>query len=175
MDGKERQQKQRFSEVYAAFYGHVFAYAARRVGEEAADDITAETFMVAWRRFDVMPSDSLPWLYGVARNMLLRARANHARQEATKKAMTEEGVVAESAESSNARLWEAWASLSETDREVLALVAWEELRVTDAARVIGCSASVFSVRLYRARKRFERLLEPSRGTSTRLSNLSEAS
>jgi DNA-directed RNA polymerase specialized sigma24 family protein len=48
--------------------------------------------------------------------------------------------------------------LRPVDREVLALIAWEELSVAAAARVLGCPASQFSVRLFRARRRLERLL-----------------
>jgi RNA polymerase sigma-70 factor (ECF subfamily) len=56
------------------------------------------------------------------------------------------------------RLWAAWAELRDGDREVLALIAWEELSVAEAARVLNCPAPVFSVRLHRARRRLERLL-----------------
>ena len=46
----------------------------RRVAsaQGAADEIAAETFLVAWRKFDALPSDPLPWLYGVARNVVAR-------------------------------------------------------------------------------------------------------
>jgi DNA-directed RNA polymerase specialized sigma24 family protein len=69
-----------------------------------------------------------------------------------------EGLAARSSENDDRCLWDAWAELNETDREVLALVAWEELRVRDAALVLGCSPPVFSVRLHRARRRLEHLL-----------------
>jgi RNA polymerase sigma-70 factor (ECF subfamily) len=62
-------------------------------------------------------------------------------------------------------LWAAWEQLSTVDREVLALVAWEELSVADAASALGCSAPVFSVRLYRARHRLRRLLAGERSLS----------
>ena len=64
------------------------------------------------------------------------------------------------------RLWEAWEQLSVGDREVLALVAWEELSVADAARALGCSAPVFSVRLYRARRRLQRLVAQEHSLSS---------
>jgi RNA polymerase sigma-70 factor (ECF subfamily) len=51
---------ERFSEIYTELFGRIHAYAARRVGREGADEIAAETFLVAWRRFDAMPSDPLP-------------------------------------------------------------------------------------------------------------------
>ena len=64
------------------------------------------------------------------------------------------------------RLWDAWGQLNGGDREVLALVAWEELSVADGARALGCSAPVFSVRLHRARRRLRRLLEEHRPRSS---------
>ena len=59
-------------------------------------------------------------------------------------------------------VWEAWNRCDLADREVLALIAWEELSVAEAARVLGCSAPQFSVRLFRARRRLERLLVGAR-------------
>jgi Sigma-70, region 4 len=50
----------------------------------------------------------------------------------------------------------AWASLSNADREILRLVAWEGLGPTDGAAVLGCSVSSYKVRLHRARRRLER-------------------
>jgi DNA-directed RNA polymerase specialized sigma24 family protein len=47
----------------------------------------------------------------------------------------------------------ALAALTEHEREALLLVAWDELSAADAARVAGCSAAAFRVRLHRARQR----------------------
>jgi RNA polymerase sigma-70 factor, ECF subfamily len=167
---------QRFSELYGALYGRVRAYAARRVGTDLADEIAAETFTIAWRRFDVIPEEPLPWLYGVARNVVARHRTRLARQAAARDALERERTVgAEVLAGEDESLWEAWRSLHEGDREVLALVAWEELPVAEAARVLGCPASVFSVRLHRARRRLERLLAQRTGSAHTVSTLSEAS
>jgi RNA polymerase sigma-70 factor, ECF subfamily len=55
---------------------------------------------------------------------------------------------------------------------VLALIAWEELSVAEAAAVLGCFAPAFSVRLHRARRRFARLLAGSeQASSTQLSEV----
>jgi RNA polymerase sigma-70 factor (ECF subfamily) len=72
-------------------------------------------------------------------------------------------------------LWEAWHRLREADREVLALIAWEELSVAEASRVLGCPAPVFSIRLHRARRRLEGLLAQPAGAVRPVSTLSEAS
>jgi RNA polymerase sigma-70 factor (ECF subfamily) len=107
-----------------------------------------------------MPDEPLPWLYGVARNVVARHRAASGRRQRTEAALAQERTAPQLGphESGDASLWEAWERLRPDDREVLSLIAWEELSVADAARVLGCSAPVFSVRLHRARRRFERLL-----------------
>jgi RNA polymerase sigma-70 factor (ECF subfamily) len=149
----------RFAAVYEDCYGAIHAYASRRVGAEPADEIAAETFLVAWRKFDGLPSDPLPWLYGVARNVVARHHETNRRQEHAQAVLKRERRPPDSGqEEHDPRLWEAWAQLSASDREVLALVAWEELSVADAACAFGCTAPIFSVRLHRARRRLQRLL-----------------
>lgn len=152
---------ERFTAAYERCYGAVHAYASRRVGAEAADEITAETFLVAWRRFDQLREEPLPWLYAVARNVLLRHYVTSDREQRMLAGLRSDRTVSSSIGENEANhvLWEAWEQLSVRDREVLALVAWEELSVTEAARALGCSAPVFSVRLHRARRRLEHKLD----------------
>jgi RNA polymerase sigma-70 factor, ECF subfamily len=79
MESDTAERGRRFTELYERCYGSVYAYAARRAGRESADEIAAETFVIAWRRFESLPSEPLPWLFGVARNVLHRARRRLAR------------------------------------------------------------------------------------------------
>ncbi len=160
MSSEPSDRATQFATLYKASYGAIHAYASRRAGVEAADEIAAETFLVAWRRFEALPSEPLPWLYGVARNVVMRHHTSRARQHEASAALVREPTWAHSdlEDFGDSRLWEAWEQLRPIDREVLALVAWEELPVADAACALGCSAPVFSVRLHRARRRLERLL-----------------
>ena len=156
-----------FATLYEQHYGAVHAYASRRVGADAADEIAAETFLIAWRRSDGVPDEPLPWLYGVARNVALRQHEASSRQtRAREAAQHERRTPAHSDAGGDAAVWEAWDRLRAADREVLALIAWEDLSVAEAARVLGCSAPQFSVRLFRARRRLERLLARSREASS---------
>ena len=165
-----------FRAVYEANYGAIHAYAARRVGVDLADEVAAETFLVAWRRFNALPSEPRPWLYGIARNMVARQRTASGRRIGTDASLTKERSQPDPglADSDDPALWEAWERLGPRDREVLALVAWEDLPVSDAARVLGCPAAVFSVRLHRARRRMERLLSRPRVQPVSTTELSEA-
>lgn len=165
----------RFTAVYEAAYGSIHAYAKRRVGPDVADEVTAETFLVAWRRVGDLPAEPLPWLYGIARNVVARHGSAHGRRTATEAALRLERPRDESfpGESGDPELWEAWTRLRPADREVLALVAWEDLPVADAAQVLGCPARVFSVRLHRARRRLERMLADSGTRPVPTTELSE--
>lgn len=67
-----------FEQIYRDHYPDMLRYCARRSHRSAAQDATAETFAIAWRRRGDVPTDRpLPWLYGVAWKVL----ANHRRSE----------------------------------------------------------------------------------------------
>ena len=159
MDAIDQARVERFSSIFEQSYGRVYAYAARRVGTAHADDIAAETLLIAWRRGDVLPAEPLPWLYGIARNVVARHHDATARGQAIRRSLELERPSDSAEPAEDAALAAAWATLAPRDREVLALIAWEELSVRDAARALRCSAPVFSVRLHRARKRLERALD----------------
>jgi RNA polymerase sigma-70 factor (ECF subfamily) len=160
------EDRKRFSWLFEAHYAPVHAFAERRVGSDLADEVTAETFLVAWRRLEAVPLEPLPWLYGVARNVVLRQYRASARQGLARELLARErpGPVAED-DGEHDGLWRAWEQLNDTDREVLALSVWEELSVRDAATVLGVSGPVFSVRLHRARRRLERHLQQTVSSS----------
>jgi RNA polymerase sigma-70 factor (ECF subfamily) len=98
----------------------------------------------------------------------MRQRTEHARRQRAWAALERERSWSPlgSPDGDDPGLREAWDQLSATDREVLALVGWEQLSVADAACSLGCSALVFSVRLYRARRRLESLLAAAGALST---------
>ncbi|WP_433177133.1 RNA polymerase sigma factor [Actinoallomurus sp. CA-150999] len=149
--------RERFTALYDAYRMRVWAYAASRVGGQAADEVVSETFMVAWRRFGEMPSASLPWLLGVARNVIrdsVRAQTRRDSLAAELRRWTTEAQsdVADGVVDRIAML-RALAALSDGDRELLTLVAWQGLSSREAARVLGCSVASLRVRLHRARRR----------------------
>lgn len=156
----------RFRRLCAAHTAAVLAYALRRTSREDAADAVAETFLVAWRRLDELDEhNALPWLYAVARRVLLSQRRSSLRQRAIAErvAVAQLSALPESSETSLAsrRLREALSGLSEKDREVLMLAAWEELSSREAAHVLGCSATAYRIRLHRARTRLREKLAHS--------------
>ena len=138
----------------------MLAYALRRADPATAEDVVAETFLIAWRRMDDVPSRPLPWLLGVARRVLANLRRGERRRGALLDRLRREPAApAQTAPGEEeGRALAALASLPERDREALLLHAWEGLDHAGAGTVMGCSAATFAVRLHRARQRFAREL-----------------
>ncbi|WP_206686259.1 RNA polymerase sigma factor [Kribbella qitaiheensis] len=157
-------RRERFEEFFAADREAVLGYLLRRTGSRHdAADLLADTFLVAWRRLDEVPGgdQTRPWLYGVARRTL----ANHRRGEDRRHALADKlrGELAESAPTrapdlDDSPAGRAFRELPEQDRELLSLVAWEELDNAQIATALGCSRNAVRIRLHRARKRFAKLL-----------------
>ena len=71
---------ERFSRLFHSHYQDVLTYARRRVRPDDAQEIAAETFLIAWRRFDDLPDTPLPWLYRIASLEIANAARKHARR-----------------------------------------------------------------------------------------------
>ena len=153
-----------FEAMFRAHVAAVHAYALRRSDAATADEVVADTFLVCWRRFDRVPDDdALPWLYAVARRCLAnRLRAGRRERARTVPAVPTPADPTADAYEQRARTREVLAALADLppkDREALQLCAWEGLSPTAAARVVGCSAAAFRVRLHRARHRIAAALD----------------
>jgi RNA polymerase sigma-70 factor, ECF subfamily len=154
------------TEIYQRYHRHVRAYAASRVGHGLAEDVVGQTFLVATEKAEKVPSDPLPWLLGVARNVLRERYREELRQRALAEQLQSwvdeiEHDVADGVVQKAAAL-RALADLADTDRELLTLVAWHGLTARQAAKVLGCTTATFFVRLHRARRRFELALDSPR-------------
>jgi RNA polymerase sigma-70 factor, ECF subfamily len=144
--------------AFAQYHQAVLAYAIRRTPNLAdAEDVAAETFAVAWRRWAERPRQVEPWLYGIARKVLANSRRSECRRAALTARVA--GVTSASSSDSTAQVdsrltvVDALMKLEEADRECIFLTEWEQLSGADAARVLGCSTAAFYVRLHRARRR----------------------
>lgn len=165
MDARET-----FERLYREHAGRVKAYGLRRVGSEAAaDEVVSDVFLVAWRRLDSVPDDPLPWLLGVARNVVANRRrgerrmtALHGRIAATERAPVVDPSGPDDLLEGDDLVVRALARLPERDRELLMLVAWEGLEPAGVARVLGISRGTANVRLHRARRRLATALAADR-------------
>jgi RNA polymerase sigma factor (sigma-70 family) len=148
----------RFEGLFREHYPLVRAYALRRAAPDAAQDVVADTFLVAWRRLEDVPVDPLPWLYATARRVLANQRRTASRSAALAERIAGAGPGASPGDAAervaDAELLRlALARLSERSREALMLVGWDGLSGARAARAAGCSTAAFAVRLHRARAR----------------------
>jgi RNA polymerase sigma factor (sigma-70 family) len=145
----------RFRAVFDVAYGPLCRYARYRglTGPDA-EDLVAQTLEIAWRRIDDVPAaEPLPWLYAVAHNLWRnRARRDRRRRELLARFRTWPSPEP-SAALEPGMLRAALASLSESDQEILRLVAWDGLTPAEVAVVLGCTPVAARARLHRARGR----------------------
>ncbi|MER6942755.1 RNA polymerase sigma factor [Nonomuraea sp. NPDC000554] len=163
-------EPERFAALFDRYYTQIHGYAERRLGRSLGDDVAAETFLIAFDKrthYDVSRADALPWLYGIASNLIARHRRAEVRQY---RALARTGA-AEFAEdhadrvageldaaARKGRLAAALAKVSSRDRDVLLLVAWAELTSEEAGRALGIPAGTARSRLHRARRKIQTAL-----------------
>jgi RNA polymerase sigma-70 factor, ECF subfamily len=148
----------RFEQIYEEHREAVRAYVRRRADDSVVEDVVSETFLVCWRKLERVPDEPLPWLYAVARKTLANQRRRLAREQRLD-AADQAWACAEPEPVGDSALAVAFAALSERDREVLRLIAWEGQSLDQAAVVLGCSALACRVRYHRAKMRLARRLE----------------
>ena len=159
-------REQRFNLLYRETRNEIMAYLVRRAhSTEDAADALSETYAAAWRKLDSLPEGERArlWLYGAARNELrMAARKEHADDEliaelskGLQAAYREQTETAQAYES----LEQAISGMSDVDREILTLTAWEDLTPREIAAVMGLSANVVRVRLHRVRRELQTRLE----------------
>jgi RNA polymerase sigma-70 factor (ECF subfamily) len=156
----------RFEALYAAHQRAVLAYATRRSESFVdAEDATAEAFTIAWCKLSTIPDEPLPWLYAVARRVLANKRRGNSRRERLVALLRVDDVPTpvRVGEDLDGAVFEALASLSPADQEILRLVAWEDLRNHQIAEVLGITANAVAIRLHRARARFTDALARTSG------------
>ncbi len=152
-----------FEAVFERHATAIYRYLRRRVGAALAEELTAETFARAFRarrRFDRRGEAALPWLYGIAANLLRMHRRGEERRLRAYARATERGSESSLSADSEYRLdaaalrpvlAEALAGLPHAQREVLLLHAWADLSHEEIAAALDISAGTVRSRLHRAR------------------------
>src|SRR5918992_412958 len=173
-------EPQVFTIVFDRYYRSVYGYLTRRVGQTIADDIAAETFTRAFERrssYDTAAERALPWLLGIAINLLAHHRRSEARQlralavltEPDAERFTDAATGRIDAASARGRLVAALEQLDDYDREALLLYAWAELKYEEIAGVLTIPVGTVRSRLHRARGKLRQALEqPMDGTVVQL-------
>lgn len=144
----------RFEELAAEVFDPLQRYLLRRMSPDDAADAFSDTLMVLWRRLEEVPSHNpLPWCYGVARRVASNHRRGRKRHLQLVERLEREPPPSPQEEHADPELEAALATLSDSDRELLHLWAWEGLEPRDIASVTGLTVNAATLRLSRARKK----------------------
>ena len=158
---------ERFGAVFDRHATAIHGYIARRLGRDAADDLVAETFLVAFRQrasYEPDQPSARPWLYGIATRLVSRRRRDEVRffraiartgidpaADAIAEPVADQSARRADAQALHRRLAGALAVLSTADRDALLLVA-DGLSYAEAAQALGVPPGTLSSRLARARR-----------------------
>lgn len=159
-----------FAFLFRRYAPLILRYVTRRIGSDAAEDVVAETFLVAFRQRGGYRSDrpdALPWLYGIATNLIGRYRRTELRQlrllartgaDPVIEPFTERVDAAVSAGSAKARLGAALARLPAAHRDALLLIAWGGLTYEQVAMAMDAPIGTVQSRISRARHKLRQSL-----------------
>lgn len=160
-----------FTDVYERYFADIHRYIAGRLGRDVADDIAADTFVVALRKhsgFDPERGPIRAWLYGIATNLVAQhQRTEKRRYQALARARAQDlaaghedhAVPWAAAEGIQPRLARALARLSREERDVLLLVALADLSYEEISHALSVPYGTICSRLNRARKKIRTTLD----------------
>ena len=153
----------------------IHRYVARRLSSSEADDLVGQTFLIAFERrhrYHETTAGALPWLYGIATNLIRRRRRDEIRQYRAYSrsdpggsfdgadVLSAEVAARVDAESASRTLAGVLAGLRQTDRDVLLLFAWEDLSYPEIADALDIPLGTVRSRLHRARRALRAALGP---------------
>ena len=169
MIGRSLAEPEAFGLIYDRHAATMLRFLGRRVGADVAEGLVGELFRIAFERrktFDASRATSLPWLYGIGSNLLLKHRRSEARRLRANARMAAADEAANrrlSAPALDARLLfprvaGAIDALPDGEREALLLFAWEDLSYQDVAEALELPIGTVRSRLNRARVQLRELL-----------------
>jgi RNA polymerase sigma-70 factor (ECF subfamily) len=156
------QRERRFRAVADEATPAIGAYLKRRIYPLTytdVDDLVEEVLIIAWRRLDDIPLGAeVPWLIGVARNVLRNAHRKFRRGEVVVShlARPHHGSSAEDNVIADEGVRAALESLSEDDRDIVLLHAWDGRSAAEIGAILGLTTNAAAVRLSRAQDRFRK-------------------
>ncbi len=160
-----------FAAIFDRHFDAIHAYLQRRVGRDLADELAAETFLVAFDarvRYDASRPDARPWLFGIATNLLYRHHRHELRQlrayarSATDPVLDAFDGVEDRVDASGMRreLIEGLTGVPAGERDALLLLAWADLSSAEIAEALAVPVGTVRSRLSRARGRIRAALGP---------------
>lgn len=164
---------EKFAVVFDRHHAAIHAYATRRAGRDAADDVLSEVFLAAFSSrssFDSNCGSARAWLYGIAGNIVRRSWRSAASQDRAMRSVAfkaeREAATQTSHHERQVDAADEWGvvrplldGLAEQDREALLLYAWEELTYPEIAEAMGIPVGTVRSRIHRARTSLRDALE----------------
>jgi RNA polymerase sigma factor (sigma-70 family) len=167
-----------FAQLFDRYGNTIYTYCFRRTGDwAAAEDLMSIVFLEAWRKrgtVELFDDSLLPWLYGVASNLLRNHRRalkrfREALEELSAKASEPRSVddLAERLDDERQMrtILRDIGDLPRADQEVFALCIWQEMSMAEAAVALGLPERTVRTRLFRARSRLRALQKRREGSS----------
>jgi RNA polymerase sigma factor (sigma-70 family) len=155
-----------FDRLYRRYGDQIFWFSLRRTGDRTtAEEIRSTVFYEAWRRrgdVDLTTRAALPWLYGVAVNVIRNHLRSTRRREAAFRRLPPPSTEIDPAEAATDRVYASDRARAMVDRvnrlppgerDVVVLCLVGELSYTGAARELGLPVGTVRSRLSRARAR----------------------
>jgi RNA polymerase sigma factor (sigma-70 family) len=146
---RSRHEPEAFAALFTRHAATIQRYVTRRLGPDAADDVVAETFLLAFRQretYDPARANALPWLYGIATNLIGRHRRDEIRlyralartgADPVTAPFTDHVDDAIAASMAGRRRAAALARLPAGYRDPLLLVAWGDLSYEETALALA--------------------------------------
>jgi RNA polymerase sigma factor (sigma-70 family) len=170
----------KFTRLVSEHSRALLRYSMRRLSDIAScEDVVAETFLIAWRRWNDLPPPNreLAWLYGIAFRVLSNQRRSRDRRDrlSTRLSMERDPGGEGTDQVDTGSLLRALGELRSHDRELLEFVYWEKLTYRDIALVFGISENAVGIRITRAKRNLKTLLSPSHNEIPCLTSFREES
>lgn len=169
---RSRHDPSAFGAIFDRHAPRLFGYVQRRAGPCDAEDVLGDAFRIAFetrQRFDASRTSALPWLYGIAANLIMkrvRGRARLARAaerlcvvDSARTDVPFDELIADHV--GNVELLDRVARyvdrLPAGDREALLLYAWEHLTYDEIAVAMRLPVGTVRSRLNRVRRSLREL------------------
>ncbi|HEX5468294.1 MAG TPA: sigma-70 family RNA polymerase sigma factor [Gaiellaceae bacterium] len=166
-----------FAELFDRHANTIYSYCFRRTAEwSLAEDLTSVVFLEAWRKrhaVELAEDKVLPWLFGIATNVVRSHRRARRRYEGALKRLppperqldvAEELVQRIDDERQMRDILEVLERvLPRLEQEAFALCAWQGLSSHEASLALGVPEATVRTRLFRARARLRDLTQSASG------------
>ena len=160
--------RQAFEDLYHRYYQRLFGFLFKFLQhKELAEEVVNDVMLVVWRnatRYDPKRSRFSTWLFGIANNKVLKARASLSAKSVQAAATDQYPVDEEGPEGlmhhqqTGAMVMQALRDLSAEQRMVIELSYYHGFSYQEIAQIVECPVNTVKTRMFHARKRLERLL-----------------